>query len=276
MHSEAISSAVSDTAHQIPLRSRDGNETLPRGLSRTPNLDFLPAEERRLLGRIQSLTSVYMLDFIEQSIDANPPSPERLPPGHEWWLAQGDPDPVFATDLPEGYEFAPRPGMLADALSAASRWAVLAFQHQIQSAARMHCVSCWDHEDERSPHQAALLQSRWEAATRCAAESGRLWRAEGEGQCDSERTTGVQGLAKLMSVLSVAVSQQAAADTCYFLRIFGRVLDTDQTRRLASALHAAYRWQYVEAGIQDPHFNQMLLSMTTSEHRRSLRSAFSL
>lgn len=52
MHSEAIPSAVTDAAHQTQLRARDVNLVLLRGLSRLPNLAFLPAEEQRrvLLG----------------------------------------------------------------------------------------------------------------------------------------------------------------------------------------------------------------------------------
>jgi len=56
---------------------------------------------------------------------------------------------------------------------------------------------------------------------------------------------------------------QSAADTHYFVEICGRPLAAAEVERLRAALLAAYRWQYILSGVQEPRFAELIASLVT-------------
>lgn len=82
---------------------------------------------------------------------------------------------------------------------------------------------------------------------------------------------------RLLRMVDPQVLQaQAGADTSYFLRLCGRVLSTEQEQEVALAMLCAYRWQYIESGIDDSHFRKALDGMLTPEQSHKIKSALTM
>jgi len=66
---------------------------------------------------------------------------------------------------------------------------------------------------------------------------------------------------------------QAQADADYFVAICGRIPSRDERTKLAAATLAAYRWQYIVSGVQEPRFQQVLGELTTEAQRAKIGAA---
>jgi hypothetical protein len=77
----------------------------------------------------------------------------------------------------------------------------------------------------------------------------------------------------LVHVVDGLVRQQAKADAEFFSRICGRELSKIERQQLHACVLQAYRWQYIVAGLQDIHFNQILGRMITVEHAAKISQA---
>jgi len=66
---------------------------------------------------------------------------------------------------------------------------------------------------------------------------------------------------------------QSQADADYFAAICGRIPSRDERARLAAATLAAYRWQYIVSGVQEPRFQQVLGELTTEAQRTKIGAA---
>src|SRR5205814_3623128 len=121
---------------------------LPDGLSKTAQLDFLGADERRLMSQIQGRTYANMFGLVERYIGA-----KILEISRDYWL--GDQVALEAlvrfTDeelkhqelfrriermvgegMPAGYSFLPQPNDVANAVLGKCTWAVLALTCHIE------------------------------------------------------------------------------------------------------------------------------------------------
>ena len=121
---------------------------LPDGLSKVDRLDFLTANEQRLLSQIQGRTYANMFGLVERFIAA-----KVLDVSREHGLGDqnalealvrfGDEEikhqelfrrieRMCAEGMPEGYTFVPEPNAVASAVLAKSTWAVLALTCHIE------------------------------------------------------------------------------------------------------------------------------------------------
>lgn len=66
---------------------------------------------------------------------------------------------------------------------------------------------------------------------------------------------------------------QPSADADYFLRSNLRRLDARDQVALQGELLAAYRWQYILSGAQEPRFVQVLSTMVTPGQGRRIQEA---
>ena len=66
---------------------------------------------------------------------------------------------------------------------------------------------------------------------------------------------------------------QAAEDTRYFAETCGRPLAPVEQQRVASATLAAYRWQYIVSGVEEPRFRDLLGGMITSAQHERIAAA---
>src|SRR4029079_9774925 len=121
---------------------------LPDGLSKVDRLDFLSADDQRLLSQIQGRTYANMFGLVERFIAA-----KMLDVSRDHWLRDqtaleapvglGDEEikhqelfrrieRMCAEGMPEGYTFVPEPNAVASAVLAKSTWAVHALTCHIE------------------------------------------------------------------------------------------------------------------------------------------------
>ena len=139
-----------------------GKKFLPDGLSKVAQLPFLTADEQRLFSQVQGRTYANMFALVERFIGAKVLEISR---GH--WL--GDQvalealvrltdeelkhqemfrrlETMMAPGMPAGYRFLPQPNDVAQAVLAASTWAVLALTCDIELFSQAHYRSSIDPE----------------------------------------------------------------------------------------------------------------------------------
>ncbi len=66
---------------------------------------------------------------------------------------------------------------------------------------------------------------------------------------------------------------QSRADAGYFVRSAGRACDAGQVAAIEATLLAAYRWQYIASGVQDPRFLGILGPMINAEQGARINAA---
>src|SRR5439155_22530819 len=89
------------------------------------------------------------------------------------------------------------------------------------------------------------------------------WRREHARLSVAETEQGVTDLIDLVAAVDGLLQLQASADTSYFVKACRRFLSPADTERIAAGVLAAYRWQYIVSGLQEPRFSEILSSMVT-------------
>jgi len=90
---------------------------------------------------------------------------------------------------------------------------------------------------------------------------------------DAERDRAVDDLIALVAAVDGILRAQAAADARYFAAACGRAVDAGETRAIETAFLSAYRWQYIQGGVQHPHFAKVLSRLITGEQGARIQAA---
>jgi hypothetical protein len=266
-----------------------GERFLPEGLTRIARLDFLRPDEQRLLGQIQGRTYANMFGLVERFIGAKMLEVAR---GH----ALGDQvalealvrfsdeelkhqalfrriEALIGAEMPAGYEFVPQPNAVAQAVLAASTWAVLALTCHIELFTQVHYRHSIADDGELSPLFRDVFLFHWKEESQHAVLDELEWRLEHERLDAAARDAAVDDFIGLVGAVDGILQAQASADAHYFLRIAGRAFGPEQTKRLHRGVLDAYRWQYIVSGAHDPRFGAVLGSLVTSAQGRRIEAA---
>ena len=255
------------------------HEFLPEGLSRLRALPFLGARERRLLSQIQGRTYANMFGLVERYIGA-----KMLDISRDHWL--GDQvalealvrftdeelkhqalfrriDAMIAQGMPPGYRFLPQPDDVAAFVLGKSTWAVLALTCHIEIFTLAHYRQSIEPSTDLSPLFKDVLFFHMREESQHAILDEIEWRRE-HAKIDAQaRDRGVDDLIALVAGVDGILQQQAPADVDYFASIAGRPFAADEMAQIRAAVLAAYRWQYIASGAQEPRFATLLGEMTT-------------
>jgi hypothetical protein len=266
-----------------------GKTFLPDGLSKVARLPFLNADERRLYSQVQGRTYANMFALVERFIGAKVLEISR---GH--WL--GDQvalealvrltdeelkhqemfrrlETMMAPCMPAGYRFVPQPNDVAQAVLAASTWAVLALVCDIELFSQAHYRSSIDPQTQIDPLWKDVFLFHWKEESQHAILDEMEWLRE-DGKLDAaQRDQAVNELIALVGAVDGIVQMQAGADAEYFTQVAGRPFDATQRQAIAGAMLEAYRWQYIVSGVQDPRFLELLGSMINAEHGARINAA---
>jgi hypothetical protein len=255
---------------------------LPGGLSKVEQLPFLTADEKRLFSQVQGRTYANMFALVERFIGAKVLEISR---GH--WL--GDQvalealvrltdeelkhqemfrrlETMMAPGMPAGYRFLPQPNDVAQAVLAASTWAVLALVCDIELFSQAHYRSSIEPEAQIDPLWKDVFLFHWKEESQHAILDEMEWLRENEKLDAAQRDQAVDELIGLVGAVDGIVQTQAKADAVYFAQVSGRDFDAGQIQAIHKTLLEAYRWQYIVTGVQDPRFLEMLGSMINAEH----------
>ena len=266
-----------------------GKTFLPDGLSKVDRLPFLSAEERRLYSQIQGRTYANMFALVERFIGAKVLEISR---GH--WL--GDQvalealvrltdeelkhqemfrrlETMMAPGMPAGYRFLPQPNDVAQAVLAASTWAVLALVCDIELFSQAHYRSSIEAQTEIDPLWKDVFLFHWREESQHAIVDEMEWLREDERIDAAQRDQAVDELIGLVGAVDGIVRMQAEADARYFTAVAGRAFDVVQAQAIQQAMLEGYRWQYIVSGVQDPRFLEVLGSMIDAEHGERINAA---
>jgi len=262
---------------------------LPDGLSRIGDLGFLASADARFLSQIQGRTYANMLALVERFIGA-----KTIELGTRHRL--GDQvalealvrltddelkhqalfrrlDFLASLQMPPGYRFVSDSSEVAELVLGKSGWAVLALMLDIELFTLAHYRSSIDPDPDLCELWKDVFLFHWKEESQHAIVDELEWRREDSRVSDDQREQGVDDLIALFGVLDTIVRKQAEADTGYFLRHVGRSPSAEEAATLRDRILAAYRWQYIVTGIQEPRFGAVLKELTTPSQLERLRAA---
>jgi hypothetical protein len=267
-----------------------GKKFLPDGLSKVCSLPFLlTADEQRLFSQVQGRTYANMFALVERFIGAKVLEISR---GH--WL--GDQvalealvrltdeelkhqemfrrlETMMAPGMPAGYRFLPQPNDVAQAVLAASSWAVLALTCDIELFSQAHYRSSIDPETRIDPLWKDVFLFHWKEESQHAILDEMEWRREDAKLDATQRDRAVDELIALVGAVDGICQMQAKADAEYFVQAAARSFEPDRQVALQRTMLCAYRWQYILSGAQDPRFLEILGSMIDTEQGARIQTA---
>jgi hypothetical protein len=262
---------------------------LPDGISKVHELDFLSAEERRLLSQIQGRTYANMFGLVERFIGA-----KILEVSREHWL--GDQvklealvrftdeelkhqelfrriEAMVAAGMPEGYAFLPQPNDVASVVLGKSTWAVLGLTCNIELFTQAHYRSSIEPDANLSELYKDVFLFHWREESQHAILDELEWRRENANLSAAERDRAVDDLIALVGAVDGLLQLQAGSDADYFVKVCGRRFTPQQEERLRAGMLKAYRWQYIVSGVEDPRFQDVLGGMITPEQSARIGNA---
>jgi hypothetical protein len=266
-----------------------GKPFLPDGLSKVARLTFLSADEKRLYSQVQGRTYANMFALVERFIGAKVLEISR---GH--WL--GDQvalealvrltdeelkhqemfrrlETMMAPGMPAGYRFLPQPNDVAQAVLAASTWAVLALVCDIELFSQAHYRSSIEAQTLIDPLWKDVFLFHWKEESQHAIVDEMEWLREDEKLDAAQRDQAVGELIGLVGAVDGIVQMQAKADAEYFVQVAGRIFDDQQSQAIHATTLAAYRWQYIASGVQDARFLEVLGRMINADHGARINAA---
>jgi hypothetical protein len=266
-----------------------GRTFLPDGLSKVARLAFLTAQDKRLFSQVQGRTYANMFALVERFIGAKVLDLSR---GH--WL--GDQvalealvrltdeelkhqemfrrlETMMAPGMPAGYRFLPQPNDVAQAVLAASTWAVLALICDIELFSQAHYRSSIDAQTDIDPLWKDVFLFHWKEESQHAIVDEIEWLREDEKLEPTQRDRAVDELIGLVGAVDGICRMQAEADATYFVQAAGRAFDAAQVQAIGATLLAAYRWQYIASGVQDERFLAILGSMIDAQQGARIQAA---
>jgi hypothetical protein len=253
------------------------NHFLPDALTRIGWLEFLTTSEKRFLSQIQGRTYANMFGLVERFIGA-----KMLEISRDHWF--GDQvalealvrftdeelkhqalfrriESMVGEGMAPGYRFLPDPNAVAYAVYSASNWAVLALICHIELFTQAHYRASIEPAHDLSPLYKDVFLFHWKEESQHAIIDEIEWRREDERLTETERDRAVGDFIGLVQAVDGLLQTQAEADASYFLQVCDRPLDATESRRLRGETLAAYRWQFIVSGAQEPRFGQILTSM---------------
>ncbi len=262
---------------------------LPDGLSQVNALEFLKPSEQLLLSHVQGRTYANMFGLVERFIGV-----KMLQISKNHWY--GDQvalealvrftdeelkhqtlfrriDEMIAPGMKAGYDFATDPDTFAEAVMGVSTWAVLALTCHVELFTQAHYRMSLEPDSDLSALYKDVFLYHWREESQHAILDELEWAGEDARLTPDERDKAVNDLIKLMAAIDGIVQMQADSDAEYFLTNCGRVLNDEDSARVAMGLLKAYRWQYILCGVQDPRFSSALGAMITPAQNQRIQAA---
>jgi hypothetical protein len=180
---------------------------------------------------------------------------------------------MAAADLPAGYRFVPQPNEVAGAVLSKSTWAVLGLTLDIEIFSQAHYRSSIEPDDNLSELWKDVFLFHWKEESQHAILDEMEWMREDDKLDAGQREQAIDELIALVGAVDGICQTQAGADAEYFIDAAGRRFDPQQQRAIHATTLAAYRWQYILSGVQDPRFLEILGSMINAEQGARIQAA---
>ncbi len=290
----AASKRVRWGIHADVIRGRQfdlGQKFLPDGLTLVNRLNFLSPADRKYLSQVQGRTYANMFGLVERFINA-----KVLELSRDHWLGDQvalealvrfsdeelkhqalfrEVETLMAAVMPAGYSFAFQPDAVAGIVLGKSSWAVLALTLHIELFTQAHYRESIHEDPELSPLARDIFLFHWKEESQHTVMDELEWRRIDAATSPRHRDQAVGELIELVGAVDGIVQAQAAADAAYFSGTCGCRPSASEVDAVQETLRDAYRLQYVTSGLQHPHFNATLASITTDAQRQRIGDAIS-
>lgn len=288
----AISKRVAWDIDRDVLKGRDFDyacKFLPDGLSRVEALNFLSADERRLLSQVQGRTYAYVFGLVERFINA-----KILQVSQRHWFTDQVAlealvrfsaeelkhqelfrriEQMIAAKMPPGYRQTADADAVAQVVMSKSTWSVLALTCLIELFVQAHYRESIATADSISELFKDVFLYHWQEESQHAILDELEWQAEDGRLSADERDRAVDDLIALVGAVDGILQAQAVADADYFVEICGRALTEHETAMLRNGILRAYRWQYIVSGVQVPRFQEILEGMINAAQGQRIGAA---
>lgn len=262
---------------------------LPDGISKLDRVGFLNSEDRRLLGQIQGRTYANMFGLVERFIAA-----KVLDVSKEHWF--GDQvaleslvrftdeeikhqmmfrriEALIAEGMPAGYRFAPDPNAVAQLVLSKSTWAVLALTCHIELFVLAHYKQSIDPDGELSALFKDVFLYHWKEESQHAILDELEWKREDAKLTPAQRDAAVDDLIALVGAVDGMLQAQAKDDVDYFMKVCRGPYSDTQQQQIRDCVLAAYRWQYIVSGVEEPRFQKILGGLITEAQMQKIGAA---
>jgi hypothetical protein len=262
---------------------------LPDALSLIDRLDFLSADEARLLSHIQGRTYAYIFGLVERFISAKMLELGRAEIFGDQLALEGlvrfsneeikhqelfrRMETMMSPHMPPGYRQVAAPNDVARVVLATNTWSVLALTCHIELFVQSHYAESIAPRAELCPLFSDVFKYHWKDECQHVVLDELQWKAEHARLSLAERDHAVDDLIALVAAVDGILQAQSAADASYFTRNVRRAFGAAEARRIDATLLAAYRWQYIVSGVQHPHFGRLLSSMTSPVQMARIHAA---
>jgi hypothetical protein len=266
-----------------------GRKFLPDGLSRVGELPFLTPAQARFLSQVQGRTYANMFALVERFIGAKTLelaqdhrvgdqvalealvrlTDEELK--HQALFRQLE--AMAGEQMPAGYRFVPDANEVANVVLSKSTWAVMALTLDIEIFSLAHYRSSIDPETQLCPLWKDVFLFHWKEESQHAILDELEWRRTHAGLTEAERDQGVDDLIALVGAVDGIAQAQASADADYFLAASARAWTRDEAAAVHDRVLAAYRWQYIVSGAQEPRFGEVLQALATPAQMQRIGQA---
>jgi hypothetical protein len=262
---------------------------LPDGLSMVDRLDFLPADDRRLMSQIQGRTYAYIFGLVERFISAKMLERGRAHVLGDQLALEGlvrfsneeikhqelfrTMEAMMGAHMPAGYRQVADPSDVARVVLAASSWSVLALTCHIELFVQSHYEKSIAPHEDLCPLFRDVFKFHWRDECQHVILDELEWTEEHASLSESERDQAVDDLIGLVAAVDGLLQAQSRADSDYFMRSVGRTFMPEEARKIEATLLAAYRWQYIISGVQHAHFARLLTGMTTPAQMARVQAA---
>ncbi len=262
---------------------------LPDSLSLVAELDFLVADEQRLVSQVQGRSYANIFGLVERYISA-----KILELSSHYWL--GDQvalealvrfsdeelkhqelfrrlEDLTARDMPAGYEFTADPNEVARVVLQKSTWAVLALTCHIELFTLAHYRDSIEADSTLSPLWKDVFRFHWMEESQHAVLDELEWTREDAKLTGAQRDRAVDDLIDLVAAVDGILQAQSAADARYVLSMFARRLTPAQAEAVSKIFLRAYRYQYIVSGLQRTRFPTILFGMLSEAQRQRVNAA---
>jgi hypothetical protein len=262
---------------------------LPDGLSLIDRLEFLSADEARLLSQIQGRTYAYVFGLVERFISAKMLERGRAEIFGDQLALEGlvrfsseeikhqelfrRMEAMIGAQMEPGYRQIADPNDVARVVLASSTWSVLALTCHIELFVQSHYAKSISPREELCPLFKDVFNYHWKDECQHVMLDELEWTAEHAKLSASERDQAVNDLIALVEAVDGILHAQSQLDSVYFLNNVRRAVSPAEASQIKATVLAAYRWQYIISGVQHPHFGRLLGSMTTPTQMDRIQTA---
>ena len=262
---------------------------LPDGLSKVQELEFLPPDGKQYLSQIQGRTYAHMFHMAERFVNA-----KVLEISQDHWLGNQTAlealvrfsdeelkhqkmfrclEQLAGEPMASGYTFVADPNEVAKVVLSKSTWAVLALTHLLELLSQLHYRQSLDPDNNVSPLFKDVLRYHWLEESQHVIMDELEWKRLDQKMSWDAKDQAVDEFIELVGAVDGILQLQAQADAEYFARTCGHPLPGDQRQAVEKGLLKAYRWQYVIAGAEHPHFIKVLTSFITERQGARIQGA---